>query len=237
MKKFFALLLIAITLGATPLRAQYKTDGAIIASGTLIGAGSLIAAIPQLRSNISEPVRDFAQDFRQEYGYCRIDDYIQYIPILSFPVLGFAEKSEHDFKDRLMIAAGAYAVLGVSVNTVKYSAKVMRPDNSTKNSFPSGHSATVFMGAELLRMEYGNAYGAAAYSLAVLTAGLRIYNNRHWLHDVLAGAGFGILSAHAGIWLLPLWHKLLPQENFALYPYTNCDFYGVSSGLTLAMKF
>ena len=24
---------------------------------------------------------------------------------------------------------------------------------------------------------------------------LRVYNNKHWLHDVVAGAGFGIASA------------------------------------------
>ena len=31
-----------------------------------------------------------------------------------------------------------------------------------------------------------------------------MYNNRHWLTDVIAGAGVGILSAQAAYWLYPV---------------------------------
>ena len=34
----------------------------------------------------------------------------------------------------------------------------------------------------------------SGYALAAFVAGSRLYNNRHWVADVLAGAGFGILS-------------------------------------------
>ena len=30
--------------------------------------------------------------------------------------------------------------------------------------------------------------------MAAFVAGSRVYNNRHWIADVVAGAGFGILS-------------------------------------------
>jgi hypothetical protein len=30
------------------------------------------------------------------------------------------------------------------------------------------------------------------------------FGGRHWFNDVLAGAGFGILSARVGYWMLPL---------------------------------
>ena len=39
--------------------------------------------------------------------------------------------------------------------------------------------------------------------MAVATSALRVYNNHHWLSDVIAGAGVGILSARIGYWLLP----------------------------------
>lgn len=53
----------------------------------------------------------------------------------------------------------------------------------------SGHTATVFIGAELVRIEYGGWYGAGAYTIATGVAFMRMYNGRHWLHDVVAGAG------------------------------------------------
>ena len=81
-------------------------------------------------------------------------------------------------------------------------------DSNAPGSFPSGHTATAFMGAELIRREYGNAWGAGAYLLAGGIGFLRIYNDRHWLGDVLAGAGFGILAANIAYWLLPLERKL-----------------------------
>lgn len=54
------------------------------------------------------------------------------------------------------------------------------------------------MGAELVRIEYGGWYGAGAYAVAAGVGFMRMYNGRHWLHDVVAGAGVGILSARIG---------------------------------------
>ena len=79
----------------------------------------------------------------------------------------------------------------------KYFIDKERPDGRGLNSFPSGHTFTAFVGAEMLRLEYGQEYPAiavAGYAVATLTGALRIYNNRHWASDVLAGASVGILS-------------------------------------------
>ena len=48
------------------------------------------------------------------------------------------------------------ALMATAVNSLKYSCKVMRPDGSTRNSFPSGHTATAFMAATMLHKEYGH---------------------------------------------------------------------------------
>ena len=90
----------------------------------------------------------------------------------------------------------------------KYIINEQRPDLSDKHSFPSGHVAMAFTGAELLRSEYGTAYGIGGYAIATSIAFLRLYNNRHWFNDVLMGAGIGILSARIGNWLLPFNRKL-----------------------------
>ena len=87
------------------------------------------------------------------------------------------------------------------VNSIKYTVKEKRPDNTSNNSFPSGHTATAFMCATILHKEYGNKspwYSIGGYTLAGLTGVTRQLNNRHWIGDILAGAGIGILSADLG---------------------------------------
>ena len=65
-------------------------------------------------------------------------------------------------------------------------------------SFPSGHTSNAFLGAHMAYKEFKDSSPILAYSgyaIAAFVAGSRLYNNRHWVADVVAGAGFGILSA------------------------------------------
>jgi membrane-associated phospholipid phosphatase len=61
------------------------------------------------------------------------------------------------------------------------------------NSFPSGHSATVFAVATVLATSYKETVWVPVlcYSLASLTAISRIYDNHHWASDVLVGSALG----------------------------------------------
>ncbi|MCI1778691.1 MAG: phosphatase PAP2 family protein [Bacteroidales bacterium] len=111
------------------------------------------------------------------------------------------------------------AVLAVSAATtysisamLKYSVKERRPDRSSFHSFPSGHAAMAFMGAESFRISYGREYpliATAVYGVAVSTGFIRMYANKHYLTDVLAGAGIGILGARVGYWMAPSTDALL----------------------------
>jgi membrane-associated phospholipid phosphatase len=59
-----------------------------------------------------------------------------------------------------------------SVLGLKSLAKVERPDGSANNSFPSGHTATAFCGAEFLWQEYKDVnilYGISGYVVAAGT--------------------------------------------------------------------
>ena len=95
------------------------------------------------------------------------------------------------------------------------------------------------MGAELVREEYGNTYGACAYTFATGIAVLRLYNDRHWLNDVIAGAGTGILAARIGYWLLPWERKLFGMDKskntMAIVPnYNQID---ISFGVAMSASF
>ncbi|WP_297068293.1 phosphatase PAP2 family protein [uncultured Duncaniella sp.] len=142
------------------------------------------------------------------------DDYIQYFPAVAYLTLGSVGiKSKHSIKERVAVEATAYMTMAALTNAGKYAFNEKRPDSNAKNSFPSGHTATVFTGAELIREEYGLGFGIGAYSIAVGVAFLRLYNGRHWLNDVIAGAGVGILSARIGCWMLQLYRQWFKWDN------------------------
>ena len=179
----------------------------LIAPGVLLAGGITGVYSQWYKEKVNIPVQGFARELS---GGQRLhfDDYIQYIPVVSFVGLGWAAPSEHDFVERICITATSYAAMGILTNALKYSIKEQRPDSDARNAFPSGHSATAFMGAEMIRKEYGPWWGAGAYAVATATALMRIYNDRHWTNDLLGGAAIGILSADIGFWLLPLERRL-----------------------------
>ena len=111
-----------------------------------------------------------------------------------------------------MIVSDAFSALlmGSAVNTLKQTTHVVRPDGSNDRSFPSGHTATAFMMATMLTKEYGHKspwIGIGAYTAASATGLMRMANNKHWLSDVLTGAGIGILSTEIGYYLADLIFK------------------------------
>jgi PAP2 superfamily len=137
----------------------------------------------------------------------KIDNYLQFVPAISVYALNaFGVKGKNNLLDRTMIYALSTIISTGMVTPLKHIMNVTRPDGSSDNSFPSGHTATAFANAEFLRMEYKDVsawYGIAGYVVAATTGTLRVYNNRHWVSDVVTGAGFGILSTKLAYWVYP----------------------------------
>lgn len=117
---------------------------------------------------------------------------------------------------------------------MKYSFKEKRPDSGARNSFPSEHTATAFMGAEFLRREYKEVspwIGYAGYAVAAATGYLRIYNNRHYFNDVIAGACIGIVSTKLAYWLYPkCFKRKKPDKQVAVFglPYYSAEALGMN---------
>jgi membrane-associated phospholipid phosphatase len=150
------------------------------------------------RAEIRKLRNRYIPSFRHHY-----DDYLQYVPAVTvFGLNAAGVKGKHTVRRAFVSYALSAGIMGSIVNTVKYSAKVERPDGSSRNSFPSGHTANSFMNATFVHKEYGQyrhpLYSVAAYTMATATAVGRQLNNRHWISDVLAGAGIGILSTELG---------------------------------------
>ncbi|WP_276483935.1 phosphatase PAP2 family protein [Paraflavitalea pollutisoli] len=149
-----------------------------------------------------EEIRKFRNRYIPTFRH-HYDDYLQYVPALAvFGLNAAGVKGKHSMKRAFVSYAFSAAIMGLTVNTIKYTAKVQRPSGDDRNSFPSGHTANSFMNATFLNKEYGQyrhpLYGVAAYTMSTATAVGRQLNNRHWISDVLAGAGIGILSTELG---------------------------------------
>ena len=132
-----------------------------------------------------------------------IDDYSQYFgPAMTVGLKLAGYEGRSDWPRLLASAALSYGIMAGLVNGIKYTAKEMRPDGSSANSWPSGHTATAFVGATLMHKEYGLTrspwFSVAGYGVAAATGVMRVLNNRHWVSDVMSGAGIGIMSTELG---------------------------------------
>ena len=94
----------------------------------------------------------------------------------------------------LQLGESLAVTLGVTY-ALKYSINERRP-NGGSESFPSGHTSISFSAAEFMRKRYGWEYGVPAYALASFVAYSRVESREHYAHDVIAGAGIGILSSY-----------------------------------------
>ncbi|MBR8536672.1 phosphatase PAP2 family protein [Carboxylicivirga sediminis] len=163
-----------------------------------------------------------------------IDDFSQYAPIASVYALNLMGlKGRHKPLEQTFIISIASGITALTVNSLKYATKVLRPDGTSYNSFPSGHTAVAFMGAEFLWQEYKHHsiwYGIGGYCVATATGLFRIYNDRHWFGDVIAGAGIGMLSTKLAYWLYP--QIVRRRSDTVCLPYYN----GRQMGISISWK-
>lgn len=210
----------------------------LIVPSTLIGVGIIGLESDWLKHQNHEIREELQENIDHRLT---IDDFIQYAPITATYGLNICGiKGKHDYGDLTIILGTAYALIGSTVYAMKNITKVERPDGSTRNSFPSGHTATAFMGAELLRREYWDIspwIGVAGYAVAAGTGFFRMYNNRHWLTDVIAGAGIGILGVQAAYWLYPLISKTFFHKRYLKNTYISPCLSEESNGLVCIITF
>lgn len=214
---------------------QYK---ALIIPSVMIGYGIVGLENDALKFLNLEVKEEISEHIDQKLS---IDDFAQYTPFVTvYGLNALGIKGKNNFKDRTIILATASILMAGSVTTLKQVTNVERPDASSHNSFPSGHTATAFMGAEFLYQEYRDVslwYGISGYVVATGTGFFRLNNNRHWFTDVVSGAGFGILSTKIAYWVHPLIKRKLfkNKENVSgvAMPFYN----GKEYGLGLSMVF
>jgi membrane-associated phospholipid phosphatase len=167
------------------------------------GASSFfIHPIRQLDFYIFSEVEKTGPDF-----HTKAESYFQFAPIAIVYGLNLVGvEGKNRFIDRTALLGLSGGFLGLSEFITKHTTHRLRPNNTDYLSFPSGHTGIAFMGAEFLAQEYSSKsflYSAVGYAFAATTGVFRMYNHDHWFSDVVAGAGFGILSTKLSYLVYP----------------------------------
>lgn len=91
-------------------------------------------------------------------------------------------------------AGSSMLVAGGTTFALKELIHERRPDRSDDKSFPSGHTSVSFAAAASLEKRYGWEAGLPALFVASFVGVARVRADKHYVHDVLAGAVIGSAS-------------------------------------------
>lgn len=168
---------------------------ALIATGAFGTSGKFIISNPEIKEERDQYFRRF---------HTSADNYLQYAPMAAGYALLMNNPQHHFWPYTKKVLLTEVIVTALVIPT-KSLVKERRPDTGAPNSFPSGHTAQAFAGATIFCDEFATHdpwLKAGVYTGAAAVGFLRLLNNRHWASDVIAGAGFGMLSAKLSEWIV-----------------------------------
>ena len=114
-----------------------------------------------------------------------------------------------------------YKTTGVTVGAsylLKYSVQEERPDKSDNHSFPSAHTSITFASSGFVHKRYGFKYAIPAYLASIYTGYSRVQSDKHYTHDVVAGAVLGLATS---------WYFSSSYRGVDIKPIVSNDFQGV----------
>jgi len=161
-------------------------------------------------------------DTRAEVLYFRpdrtkYDNYTQYAPaVLTYGLNLAGVKGRHNYRDLTIIYLTSQLFTGVFTLPIKLCEWRERPDGSSFHSFPSGHTTTAFSSAQLMYREFQDTHfwvSVSGATFAFFTGVCRVINNKHWVSDVVVGAGLGILSTELAYFVFPKIDNMLRRKN------------------------
>jgi membrane-associated phospholipid phosphatase len=159
---------------------------------------------------VDKEVKEFSQSNKTEFlsTIFKIDDYYhsELMAASIVALYGYALIDKNKEVRNLSLRLAEATVYGSLVNmSIKFIGGRSRPfytdtpfefnpfkTNFEQTSFPSGHSTLAFAYSTVMAKEYQNFFWKFGwYSIAVLTAYARVYNNEHWFSDIIFGSAIG----------------------------------------------
>ena len=192
---FLAIIFIQPCVGPEAIAQQKDSTLWVVKPADVIVPVSLALGGLITQGKIS---RHLQKDVVNKYPgfHTNLDDYLPYAPgVVSLGLASAGVKGKHKLGDQVILALLSNVIAQGVTQSLKRIIAYPRPNGEDNHSFPSGHSTTAFTNATILHEEYGQRsvlYTIGGYSTATAVGTMRILNNKHWLADVLMGAGVGI---------------------------------------------
>jgi len=114
-------------------------------------------------------------------------------PAIGVSLLVSRLSKNDEFRDLSYSLAQGFIVTNVITGSIKKIAGRDRPDGTSTNSFPSGHTSNSFTWATIAQRRYGWKVGAPAYAIASYVGVSRLQSRKHHLTDIIAGATIGYI--------------------------------------------
>ncbi|WP_160143954.1 phosphatase PAP2 family protein [Chryseolinea soli] len=217
---------------APQAKKEYRLLHAVKVPALLIGLGVYSAKSDDVinRYEIREERNNIMPNF-----HSKVDNYLMHAPVAIVYGLNIAGvKGKNDFRNRTLLLVKSEMIMAALTFSFKSITHEERPDGKDEFSFPSGHTAQAFATATFMAKEYGDQsvwYTIGAYGMATTVGAMRIMNNRHWVSDVFAGAGIGILSTNIA-YLTHRYHWKNKNSNLTVVPT-----YAKGPGLYIGYRF
>ncbi len=211
------------------------------AQSVYIGVPLIVAGI--LQRGHDRHFREIRDDFTPNF-HCTVEDYVAVLPVLVTAGLKFAGfDGRSEWPHRVVSGLFSFAINLATIRPTKSLTSTTRPDGGS-GAFPSNHAAFVFGATARLVKEYGDLspwVGYGGYTLATGVCAMRLMNNRHWLSDVLVGAGIGVLGTEFSYWLAdlccPKWANTYRRKDEVILSYpAKPHFLGTFAGYYLPLK-
>ncbi|MEO6521501.1 MAG: phosphatase PAP2 family protein [Mucilaginibacter sp.] len=188
----------------------------LVPPAALITYGGISFAIPALR-RLDYSINNEILKTDPGFSSAKTENYFQFAPVILVYGLNFVGVSgKNTFLDRTILLGISGGFVSIMTSTLKHTTNRLRPNSADYLSFPSGHTSTAFAGAEFMAQEYSEKspwYGVVGYTIATTTGIFRLYNHDHWFSDVVAGAGFGIISTKLAYLVYPYLRNALTRTD------------------------
>ncbi len=160
---------------------RWHGKAAVLACTMLAMGGATVGALPSRADSFDHKEAKFASG---------TGSLLYLASSMAMPILLHDEHAtQHSLR-----TADAIITSSLLTEVLKRVVREKRPDSSARTSFPSGHATAAFAAATMAS-HYHPKQALLWYAGATLIAASRVQLHRHYVHDVVAGAAIGYLTA------------------------------------------
>jgi len=178
-----------------------------------------LISVDLLRDSTKYGLQEMARSFVVDTFRTHVDDWIHYGPIVTMYAADlFKVAARNTVWNQTKFLIMSEAITSGIVLGLKYTLRIQRPKNGAANAYPSGHTSQAFVQSQVLFNEFRDTaplLAASGFLFSIPTGVLRVLNNRHWVPDVLLGAGIGMLVTNTIYYFEPLknWKPFKGKNN------------------------